>query len=304
MPTIEHNGVIDMFRENPPLAPHVLEVLFDVLIPPHTQVTVGEATTDQLAPIEFRADLVIELRDQHGKVVLAIVFEMQRDKDPDKLYSIPVYVAVARSQRRCPTVALVVALNEGVAAWASQSIDLGLGRGHVEPFVLGPKQVPKVVDPAEARKETELSILSAIAHGNGPDGLAVVLAALGALGRVDDDHAAAYFKIVYNALDVAARQVLEKMIMENQAESKPQYPAFAQALIDRGELKGKREGEVKGKIEGELQGKQSALLRLLARAGIPLSEAETMRIRSCTEVATLDAWLDRVLGAKTSADIF
>ena len=33
-----------------------------------------------------------------------------------------------------------------------------------------------------------------MAHGNGPNGLAVVLAALGALGRLDQEHAAAHSK--------------------------------------------------------------------------------------------------------------
>ena len=45
-----------------------------------------------------------------------------------------------------------------------------------------------------------LAILSAVAHGNGPNGLAVVLAVLGALGRLDQEHAAVYFQMVYEAL--------------------------------------------------------------------------------------------------------
>jgi hypothetical protein len=51
-----------------------------------------------------------------------------------------------------------------------------------------------VTDPAVAEKETELGVLSAVAHGNGPNGLAVVLAAFNALGRLDQEHAAAYFR--------------------------------------------------------------------------------------------------------------
>jgi hypothetical protein len=43
-------------------------------------------SSDQLIPIEFRADLVLELRDWSGAVVLAIVLEVQRDKDPDKKF--------------------------------------------------------------------------------------------------------------------------------------------------------------------------------------------------------------------------
>lgn len=76
--------------------------------------------------VEFRADLVLELRDANGVLVLAIVLEVQRDKDPDKEDSWPVYVTVLRAKKRCPTVVLVVAPDADVATWAAQPIDLGL----------------------------------------------------------------------------------------------------------------------------------------------------------------------------------
>ncbi|WP_242516268.1 hypothetical protein [Sorangium cellulosum] len=73
-----------------------------------------------------------------------------------------------RARKRIGTIVLVVAPDAGVAAWAAESIDLGLGRGHVEPLELGPAVVPEITDPADAEKETELAVLSAVAHGNGP----------------------------------------------------------------------------------------------------------------------------------------
>ena len=44
-------------------------------------------------------------------------------------------------------------------------------------------------------------------------------------------------------------------------------------------------------------------MRLLARAGITLSEEEGTRIRECSDATTLDRWVDNVLGAKTAADV-
>jgi hypothetical protein len=73
--------------------------------------------------------------------------------------------------------------------------------------------------------------------------------------------------------------------------------------IREGKLKGIREGELKGIREGELKGKRDALLRLLTRAGIALSEDDRVRIQACTDVATLDRWVDNVLVAKTAADV-
>jgi hypothetical protein len=303
MPSLEHNGFVDMFRENPSLAPHFLAILFHLEVPPYASVAVVESALDQLIPVEFRADLVLELRDASGATVLAIVLEVQREKDPDKKYSWLVYVAAVRARKRCPTIVLVVAPDAEVAAWAAEPIDVGLGRGSLSPLVLGPAIVPEVTDAALAEQETELAILSAVAHGNGPNGLDVVQAVLRALGRFDQDHAAVYFQIVYTALREPMRRALEALIMERQTQEKATFPPFAQQLIDRGKLEGLREGELKGKLEGKLEGTRGALLRLVARAGIALGEDDRARVNACTDLAILDRWVDNVLGAKTAADV-
>jgi len=64
-----------------------------------------------------------------------------------------------------------------------------------------------------------------------------------------------------------------------------------------------RLGKREGKREGELEARRDTLLRLLARAGIALTEEDTRRIRACTDVVTLDRWIDSVFGAKSAADV-
>ena len=83
--------------------------------------------------------------------------------------------------------------------------------------------------------------------------------------------------------------------MERQAESKATFPAFAQRLIDR--------GKVEGKLEGKLEGTRGVLLRLVERAGIALSEDDRARVYTCTDLATLDRWIDNILDAKTAAEV-
>jgi hypothetical protein len=144
-----------------------------------------------------------------------------------------------------------------------------------------------------------------------PNGLTVVVIAVGALGQLDQEHAATYFQIIYNVLREPMRKALKALVMERQTQGKATFPPFAQQLIDRGKLegiregklKGIREGELKGIREGELKGKRDALLRFLARARIALTDDERARIQVCTEVATLDRWVDNALGAKTAADV-
>jgi hypothetical protein len=296
---LEHNGLIEMFRENPALAPHFLALLFHFQVPQHASVRVANSSLDQLIPVEFRADLVLELCDANGCVVFAIVFEVQRDVKLRKQYTWPVYVAVARAERECPVVVLVLAIDAEVAAWASEKIDLGLGLGAIQPLVLGPATLPVVTDPAVAEQEVELAILSAMAHGNGPEGLAAVQTALVALGRLDREHAAVYFQIIWDALREPMQRALEALVMERQTEGKTSFPPFAQQIFERGKLDGIREG----KLDGIREGKREALLRLLARAGIALDAEDRARIENCTDAATLDRWVDNIIGAKTARDV-
>jgi predicted transposase/invertase (TIGR01784 family) len=59
-----------------------------------------------------------------------------------------------------------------------------------------------------------------------------------------------------------------------------------------------------GVEEGLIKGKQDALLRILARRGLELTEADRSRISACADAATLGRWLDNALGAKTAAEVF
>jgi hypothetical protein len=299
MPTLEHNGLIEMFRENPPLAPHLLTTVFHVDLPAHVAVRAANSALDQLTPVEFRADLVLELLDEQGKVLLAVILEAQRDKAQRKKYTWSVYWAVASAERECPAVVLVIATDAEVAAWAAEKFDLGLGLATVRPLVLGPATLPVVTDPVVAAQEVELSILSAMAHGNGPDGRAVLKAAFAAIERLDPEHAAVYFQIVWKVLREPMQRALEALVMERQIEGEATFPPFMQRLIERGF----RDGEHKGLRDGEHKGLRDALLRLLARAQIPHSEDDRARTQTCDDAATLDRWIENVIGAKTIADV-
>lgn len=300
MPSLEHNGLVDLFRKNPELGAHMLDVAFGVAVPPHSTARVTEGTLDQLVPIEFRADLVTELKSAGDRVELSIIVEVQLSEDPTKKYSWPVYAATERARKRSPACVLVVAPDEKVARWAAEPLDVGLGRGSCEPFVLGPAALPKVTDPVVAERERELAILSAVAHGNDEvDGVQVLLASFAALAQFDQEAANVYLQIIYEALREPMRKALEAMMERIHAEE-VNLPPFAKKLIARGEAL----GEERGKLEGKLEGKREALLLLVKRLGLTLSEEQRERIAACDDVTTVDRWLDRVVGAKSVDDLF
>jgi hypothetical protein len=72
---------------------------------------------------------------------------------------------------------------------------------------------------------------------------------------------------------------------------------------EEGHKEGEIKGEIRGEIKGEIKARRNTLIRLLARAGIELTENNRRRILACGDTAMLDRWVDNVLGAKTIADV-
>ena len=53
------------------------------------------------------------------------------------------------------------------------------------------------------------------------------------------------------------------------------------------------EGEAKGQAKGEAKGKAEALLLILRRRGMAMTDDQQHRIVTCTDLAIVDRWLDR-----------
>ncbi|XXT14668.1 Rpn family recombination-promoting nuclease/putative transposase [Sorangium sp. So ce429] len=90
--------------------------------------------------------------------------------------------------------------------------------------------------------------------------------------------------------------------------SPEEWEAYERAKMAEQDARGalavaRQEGIEEGHKSGLVEGKRDTLLRLLARAGITLSEGERARIRACTDASTLDRWIDNVLGAKSASDV-
>ncbi|WP_329618542.1 hypothetical protein [Streptomyces sp. S465] len=71
-------------------------------------------------------------------------------------------------------------------------------------------------------------------------------------------------------------------------------------LIEETFLKGKAEG----KAEGEAHGRAQGVLRVLEKRGIPTQPETRDRITNCTDLDTLDRWLDRAITVSTADELF
>lgn len=166
MPSHLHEALLLLFRNRPDLAPELLRQALCISLPTYTEARIESADLTDIQPAEYRADLVVLLLD--GSPVLGIVVEVQLARDDRKRFAWPVYVTNLRARLQCPVCLLVVTSEEPVARWASRSIELG-GGNTFNALVLHPSGVPEILDADAARRDPELAVLSAMAHGQSAD---------------------------------------------------------------------------------------------------------------------------------------
>jgi len=289
-----HEGLIALFRENPALAPELLQQSLHVTLPAFSEIRLDEADFTQLVPTQYRADLVILLVD--GKPVYGIILEIQLAKNEEKRFSWNLYQAALRAKLRCPTCVLVVAPDSAVATWAAQPIDTGQPGSAFVPLVLGPQGIPLLTEAGRAQTTPEMAVLSSLAHGNEVGGWKVVMATLAALDGISDEKARFYYDLVMSRLNAVSRQALEEMMQSGAYQYQSE---FARKYV----AEGRAEGEAKGKAEGKAEGEAQAVLMILATRGLAISEPQREQILACQDLATLEQWLKKAITAASVAEI-
>lgn len=73
---------------------------------------------------------------------------------------------------------------------------------------------------------------------------------------------------------------------------------------DAGLRDGRDAGLRDGRDTGRAEMARASVLRVLARRGLALTDAERDRVQACPDVDLLQAWLDRAVDAATAADVF
>lgn len=279
MPSHQHEALVYLFRNSPQLALKLLRSTLDEPLPAHTDVKIECANLTELQPTEYRADLVLSI--SNGKPVHGLIVEVQLGIDRRKQFTWPAYVANLRARWKCPVCLLVVCADPYVAGWASEWIQLG-GANMFTPQVIGPREVPEILDAVDAEKNPELAVLSAMAHGHDVDvAKAARIAALaqGASAGLDDDRSKLYFDLVMNSVSEAVRKVLANTMLPFKYEYQSD---FAKHYV----------------AEGLAQGRVALITRQLAARFGSLSDDVRGKIAAST-IEELDAIGDRLLTAAT-----
>jgi hypothetical protein len=280
-----HEIAADLFKNRPSLAAELLDEALGIELPPYTEAHLASIDLTEIQPAEYRADVVIVLRD--GKApVRVIVVEVQLTKDARKRFSWPAYVTVSRAIHSCPADLLVIALDPVVAAWCAEPIAIGAPGFVLSPSVLHRAAIPVITDPEEAARRPELGVLSAMAHGETEQGAAIAAAVLPAIRGLDDERSRFYHDLIYNSLNEAARRALEETMKGYTYQSD-----FAKRYVAEGLAMGRDQGLAEG------------LLTVLQVRGIAVPEAVRTRILAEKAPEQLKRWLEKAVVASSISEV-
>ncbi|WP_324789162.1 hypothetical protein [Streptomyces sp. H51] len=303
MVTQAHEGMHRIFQERP----EVLAPVFGVLgFPFSAKATVDAVTTDvtEARPLERRVDTVLRIGPSDGEDFL-LAIESQSKRVPGKEASWAYYVAFLQAKYGLPVLLLVVCQDRATAKWAAGPFDCGTRDWTAQrtyPLVVGPDNLPVIIDARTAAKNLPLAVLSALAHARSTDCGAILEAissALQELQETDPETAGYFFDFLEINLGNTPAGEQWKEIM-----SFVSYFPGRGTVRETAYLEGKAEGKIEGKIEGKAEDRASLILRVLELHGVPVPEDVRERIASCTDLDVLARWFDRSLTATAAEELF
>ncbi len=166
-------------------------------VPRNEGVEIVAASFAEVRPPEYSADLVLAVGS--GDRRISVILEVQLDADlvdrEAKRSAWPRYTVWQWADARSPTYLVVVTPRRRVERWAAEPIEIGHPSFVLVPLVLGPSNVPALVDREQAQAIPELAVLSAVVHGRGKHALEVALRAIDAAGAIEPDKRKLYMDV-------------------------------------------------------------------------------------------------------------
>ncbi|MEW9533016.1 hypothetical protein [Microbispora sp. NPDC049125] len=291
MPGIDHEMPIDLIHNRPITAVELLRHAAGIEPPAFASARVEAVDCTQLAPVEYRADSVVVLRDAADTPLMALIVEVQQRRDAHKRFSWPVYVTVLRARLKCPTALIVICPDRSVADWSEHTITLGPG-GALTPIAVPPGRIPLITDREQARACPELAVLSAIAHGDETETGPVLEAMLAGLETLDRDQATLYLSYVFTVLPSVARKHLEEIVTATSRDYESLAGQYLSHWVDKGRAQGRAEGEAE------------AILEVLEARGIEISPDTRDRVKRCEDLALLKSWVRRAATVASADEMF
>lgn len=281
MPTLEHEYVLHLCRNEPSLVVDLLRECFGETIPTEAKVTLDSGDFGEPETTERRGDTALLMRT--GDTVHGLVVESQRKYEEYKFRRWSVYCATLADRYNCMADVVVFCPSQSDADLYDRPYRLGNGRV-LHAYVIGPNRIPIVSDPARVATLPELGVLSAVAHGRREG---IIDALLTGLEKIDVERAQSYTEILLALLKPADRTYVEDAVAVGPFRYQSEFTERLKA---------------EGRVEGRAEGRAEDVLMILNKRGLSVDEATEARIRATTDHSQLDALLERALTAQCGQD--
>jgi hypothetical protein len=303
MVSTTHESAHKIFRADPELTVRALR-LFGIELPSQSKVTELDTALGEISAIDRRVDTLLRVDTDEGSFVLVV--EAQGKKAEGKHEDWAYYLAHVLAKYRLPPLLLVVCDRRSTARWAAAPNDpsfAGFSSLAVRPLVLGPDNVPKLMEPEEAAENLAFASFAARTHRHDPLIGAILGALAVALARHKSEDALTYAEFTEAGLQGSRAYDIWRTLVQTMQPD--EYVGMAAAMIrEDAERKGLEKGLEEGLEKGVPQGEARALLLVLDRRGVDLSAEERERISSCGDQAQLESWIERALVVTTSGELF
>ena len=295
MPSVPHEMLVELLATSPQLLPPLLGARLDAAVELAAGLRVGEAcirsgqaTVGQVPTLG--ADLGLELhRPFATHPSMALTVEVQLNLDDEKPYSWIPYLGSQYYRLHVPAYLLVVTNDPVIARWAAGPFRAG--HLTLEPWVLGPGDVPAITTIEDARRSLEMALFSGIIHGRERVAARIGLVLRQALDEAPDDVGLHYWDAFLASLTKPVRKELDMQIPEFQPRSDWSKRIF-------------RRGEAKGRAAGQLEGRANDILLLLTIRGLRPTPKVRRRIGECSDPAQLELWFRRAAVAESFDEVF
>ncbi|WP_212761317.1 hypothetical protein [Nocardia uniformis] len=189
-----------IFRHDPGVFARAFNALRLPLADP-TEVVLLRIGTDDPRARDRRVDALFRITTKDGGFLLLVESLAWDDSDRPAAWARD--LAQLSFEYRLPPVLLVICRDRVTAMWAMNTAAVGLPLWpsvEVHPLVVGPHNVPIVMDPDAATANIPLATLSAIAHARAPQIDAILKALAAGLARVDIDDARVFAELTHLGL--------------------------------------------------------------------------------------------------------
>ncbi len=269
-----------------------------------------ELFTDLPEGARREPDLIVEAHTVDDEIEIVLVhIEIQAKREKNISHRMWEYYCLLRLRLKRPVFPVVVYLEKGTGGFSqAEYTDTIFGQA-INTFHYTVIGLPDLSAEEYLAKENVLAAaLSALMRSDRMDRVMRKFRAWERLMRspVDEARKHLLLDVVERYLELSESEAEEvrKMAKSSKVLDPGEYVTiFEERALRKGRKLGRQEGRQEGKVEGVLQGKREALLHLLQRRFGELPEGVAARIEGIENASELDILINRVLDARSLAEM-